>query len=88
MWTEKRTCNCLFPKQRRKAEKIDITSFQKEETYADFFQEGTVTPMDQFLVDRGFVLAELGSEKMQQRFVEQALCSMDFHGNKIMVQQT
>lgn len=74
-WEEKRaaaTESCAT--NRKRPEKVDLSTYKREEEYADFFDEGTVVPISEFLegLDLDFsLLSKLNTEAKQRRFVEE-----------------
>ena len=72
-WEEKRRENCDTQggSRRIRHEKVDINTFRREEEFAEFYDEGSVLPLNKFLVQKGFNPVQIGSELKQRRFVEE-----------------
>ena len=72
-WEECRAINCdtRGGHNRAKKEQVNLASFRREEEYADFYDEGTVTPLGDFLVSKGFDPERIGAEAKQRRLVEE-----------------
>ena len=68
-WENKRRYNTS--KGRKTYERLDLTAYKKEEVYSDVFQDGEITPIDDFLIDKGFSPLDFGSTKEKLEFVEQ-----------------
>ena len=69
-WEEQRSLACdSSTGNRRKHEQFDLATYRREEEYAEFFDEGTVLPLGEFLTSQGFDPAKIGSESKQRRFV-------------------
>eukprot|EP00439_Symbiodinium_sp_Y106_P078878 s135_g17.t1 len=58
-WGNKRCLNCANAGSGRRTrhEKVDITTYSKEEGFCEFWNEGTVKPVDEFLADKGLDIA-------------------------------
>ena len=72
-WEECRTANCdtRGGHKREKKEQVNLATFRREEEYADFFDEGTITPLAEFLVSKGIDPDKIGNDVKQRRFVEE-----------------
>ncbi len=57
--------------RRRSSEKIDVNTFKKEEKFAEFWDEGKVKPLKEFLAEKNIDLNQYNTEAKQQRFVEE-----------------
>ena len=62
--------NCLPCVGHRKHEKVEAQTKQAEKTYADFWQEGDVFTVSEFLKTSGFDLARFPTLDDQVEFVE------------------
>lgn len=59
--------------RRRNNEKYDVTTFKREEKFAEFWDEGKVMPLQQFLKENDVDLSVYNTEWKQQKFVEEDL---------------
>lgn len=72
-WEEKRIENCdtCNGSKRTKHEKVDLSTFRREEDFAEFFDEGSVMPIAEFLSSKGIDPTKFATESKQRRFVEE-----------------
>ena len=76
-WEEKRTENSQPCAGRRSYEKIDLTSYRKEEDFAEIWQEGDCLTLDAFLTSRGFCPDDFSSLQQKKKFIEQdCVCTL------------
>ncbi len=74
IWEAKRYQVCQeAPARRRNNEKYDVTTFKREEKFAEFWDEGKVMPLQQFLKEKDVDLSVYNTEAKQQKFVEEDL---------------
>lgn len=73
-WEEKRAENCIPADdgRKRKYEKVDLNTYRNEEDFAEFYDEGEILPVPDFLASKGYDPSTIGAEDMQIRFIEQA----------------
>lgn len=50
---------------------VDLSTYRKEEDFAEFFDEGEVVPIWDFLSSKGIDPTKIGSEAKQRKFVEE-----------------
>lgn len=72
-WGEKRTAHCdtCGGQKRAKQDQLDLSTYRKEEEFAEFYDEGTVLPLAQFLESQSIDPVKIGSEAKQRRFIEE-----------------
>ena len=73
-WEDKRAVNTA-PQgggRKRQHERLAYSSYSREENFAEFFNVGRVTPLDEWLRDNGFVPAEIGDRAKQISFATEA----------------
>ena len=58
---------------RKYGPKVDLTSWRKESKYADFFHEGRVLTLSNFLKEKGFDPRRIGNQEQQRAFIEKAI---------------
>ena len=74
-WRETRAIACSSdPSRKRKLSAINMTSYQSEEDYANFFQEGDVFTPAEFLEQKGFDARKVGNEEKQVEFLQDLTC--------------
>lgn len=75
-WEEQREINCNTGggRKRERKEKVDLGSFRREENYAEFFDEGTVVPIQEFLEGKGVDISRLNSEAKMRKLAEEEMC--------------
>lgn len=56
--------------RKRKHENVDLESYKKESKFAEFWEEGTVQPLSNFLQDHDIDCANM-SEQRQRKIVEE-----------------
>ncbi|CAE7402789.1 unnamed protein product [Symbiodinium sp. CCMP2592] len=57
--------------RRRQHEQINISSYAAEESFAEFFNVGTVVPVGEWLESQGFDLKKIGNEAKQKTFAKE-----------------
>ena len=79
-WEINRANNCKPLEAGRKLRKygprVELASYRDEQRYADFYHEGRVLSVPNFLREKGYDPAEIGNAAQQKQFVEQALHMM------------
>ena len=70
-WEMHRAQNALPRSGRRKFEAVDMTSFRKEEQYADIWDEGELQDVDSFLTGQGVDIEEFASMDQKLRFIQE-----------------
>ena len=86
-WEEQRSLACdSSTGNRREHEQFDLATYRREEEYAEFFDEGTVLPLGEFLTSQGFDPAKIGSESKQRRFVEEDMLGRSLQHLSLLIQ--
>lgn len=72
-WEDRRSANCdtMGGHSRSKQVQVDLSTYRKEEDFAEFFDEGEVVPIWDFLSSKGIDPTKIGSEAKQRKFVEE-----------------
>ena len=68
-WEKKRTVNAAPTSGRRRYEAIDVKSFRRHEAYADFYDEGDVMPVDDWLREQNCDPSQFCNEESKVQFV-------------------
>lgn len=64
-------CDTCGGTKRVKHERVNMEAYRKEEDFHEFYDDGDVVPLAEFLTRQGFEPDQIGNEAKQKRFVEE-----------------
>ena len=78
-WETQRTNNCRpleAGRKLRKYAKVDMTAYREQQDFAEFYNEGVVLTLPEFLASRGFDPTDFSSEARMKAFIEKDTCRL------------